>query len=522
MDGDGQRMTSWKHSFEPGSDELTVNLTRLYKCLSSGVVHDSTSVGDYFLEGLKVTVVSLLDRSLHGPGVNGSSGRHLYKGKKRRLTETYFKPSFLVQDRLRRFIVHAFSSAKKEVFKLAPQETFFYPSLSLLLLVELTGYCFSVKSHDCSSDLTSLALLTIFKAVFGKYVGSFPVAGSDELTRSEIVKLQLNKLHEAREKGRPVLIVISVAGIKVCSPDGKVFEERRSVYVIQFLSLIHSEVVRRDDDDMSSEALISGKSQQFWYQKHLKLIMFCVREIPGCLRHRRCRSSACAIPGICVFPACLIYDGRVESRQRGRVSIPSDLLSRLHFELLFFIIIIFFFLSSCFPVVVVVNVVVVKNVYMAHALKRISYASCDPELSHFSFLAREPKGQMDLQFCHAFLAESPEQSLGIHPPPRSGNPRLVPESRQFSNEYFYRAWAGYNDACTRCSFAASATIRSRVLSENLINSRLPPVLMRFCINRETRSEELCEVMGAGGGFLSHRNFRLAGSEGKYYGMLMLA
>jgi hypothetical protein len=50
-----------------------------------------------------------------------------------------------------------------------------------------------------------------------------------------------------------------------------------------------------------------------------------------------------------------------------------------------------------------------QNVYMAHALKRISYASCDPELSHFSFLAREPKGQVDLQFCHVFLAESPEQ-----------------------------------------------------------------------------------------------------------------
>lgn len=50
-----------------------------------------------------------------------------------------------------------------------------------------------------------------------------------------------------------------------------------------------------------------------------------------------------------------------------------------------------------------------ESVYMAHALKRISFATCDPEYRQFSFLAREPKGQINVQFCHAFITRnSPE------------------------------------------------------------------------------------------------------------------
>jgi hypothetical protein len=46
---------------------------------------------------------------------------------------------------------------------------------------------------------------------------------------------------------------------------------------------------------------------------------------------------------------------------------------------------------------------------MAHALRRISYATCDPEHAQFSFLAREPKGHFSLQYCHSFLAQSADQ-----------------------------------------------------------------------------------------------------------------
>ncbi|XP_068219066.1 EGFR adapter protein-like isoform X4 [Palaemon carinicauda] len=50
-----------------------------------------------------------------------------------------------------------------------------------------------------------------------------------------------------------------------------------------------------------------------------------------------------------------------------------------------------------------------KSVHMAHALRRISYATCDPENRQFSFLAREPKGHFSLQYCHAFLTHTPDQ-----------------------------------------------------------------------------------------------------------------
>lgn len=46
---------------------------------------------------------------------------------------------------------------------------------------------------------------------------------------------------------------------------------------------------------------------------------------------------------------------------------------------------------------------------MAHALKRISYATCDPDFCQFSFLAREPKANLSMQFCHAFMTSSKEE-----------------------------------------------------------------------------------------------------------------
>lgn len=50
---------------------------------------------------------------------------------------------------------------------------------------------------------------------------------------------------------------------------------------------------------------------------------------------------------------------------------------------------------------------------MAHALRRISYATCDPQRRLFCFLAREPKGHFSLQYCHSFLTTSSEQVSNI-------------------------------------------------------------------------------------------------------------
>ncbi|ESO89958.1 hypothetical protein LOTGIDRAFT_234069 [Lottia gigantea] len=51
-----------------------------------------------------------------------------------------------------------------------------------------------------------------------------------------------------------------------------------------------------------------------------------------------------------------------------------------------------------------------QSVHMAHALKRISYATCDPDWCQFSVLAREPKGHMNVQYCHAFITNTNEET----------------------------------------------------------------------------------------------------------------
>ncbi|KOC71344.1 SH2 domain-containing protein 5 [Habropoda laboriosa] len=50
-----------------------------------------------------------------------------------------------------------------------------------------------------------------------------------------------------------------------------------------------------------------------------------------------------------------------------------------------------------------------KCVQMAHALRRISYATCEPQHAQFSFLAREPRAHFSIQYCHSFITESAEQ-----------------------------------------------------------------------------------------------------------------
>lgn len=55
-----------------------------------------------------------------------------------------------------------------------------------------------------------------------------------------------------------------------------------------------------------------------------------------------------------------------------------------------------------------------ESVYMAHALKRISYATCRPEHCLFSFLAREPKANGLLQYCHTFVTKTPEEATALN------------------------------------------------------------------------------------------------------------
>uniref|UniRef100_A0A0B6YX48 PID domain-containing protein n=1 Tax=Arion vulgaris TaxID=1028688 RepID=A0A0B6YX48_9EUPU len=59
-----------------------------------------------------------------------------------------------------------------------------------------------------------------------------------------------------------------------------------------------------------------------------------------------------------------------------------------------------------------VKVVLVENnnVFMDHSLKRVWYATCDPEYCQFSFLAREPKTSAQVQYCHAFVTKTAEEA----------------------------------------------------------------------------------------------------------------
>nr|CDS32085.2 tensin [Hymenolepis microstoma] len=51
-----------------------------------------------------------------------------------------------------------------------------------------------------------------------------------------------------------------------------------------------------------------------------------------------------------------------------------------------------------------------KTVYMAHALRRISYATCDPFTSKFAFLAREANSETPCQYCHIFSTDTQFQA----------------------------------------------------------------------------------------------------------------
>jgi len=73
------------------------------------------------------------------------------------------------------------------------------------------------------------------------------------------------------------------------------------------------------------------------------------------------------------------------------------------------------------PVLIVVSLAGIKVccpqgqiVYSSHALRRISYATCEPSHKLVAFLSREPRSPPHLQHCHAFRASSPEAAEEIN------------------------------------------------------------------------------------------------------------
>ncbi|XP_043267791.1 tensin-4-like isoform X2 [Venturia canescens] len=79
-------------------------------------------------------------------------------------------------------------------------------------------YGLNFKCFDTMPEANSLK---IFNGV--QYMGSFPVASPDIASRAESVRSQLENLRYS-DRSTAVLLIVSLAGIKVCSPDGKAEE----------------------------------------------------------------------------------------------------------------------------------------------------------------------------------------------------------------------------------------------------------------------------------------------------------
>ena len=53
-------------------------------------------------------------------------------------------------------------------------------------------------------------------------------------------------------------------------------------------------------------------------------------------------------------------------------------------------------------------------VYSSHALRRISYATCEPSSRLLAFLSREPHSPLYLQHCHAFRTLTSDQAEDLN------------------------------------------------------------------------------------------------------------
>ncbi|XP_059476882.1 SH2 domain-containing protein 5-like [Neocloeon triangulifer] len=80
------------------------------------------------------------------------------------------------------------------------------------------GACFKrVPNQPGQEDPAPTSARIVARAA--EYLGSFPVAGSEQTTRAEYIRTQLTQLRGV-SRSRAVLLLVSLAGLKVCSPDG--------------------------------------------------------------------------------------------------------------------------------------------------------------------------------------------------------------------------------------------------------------------------------------------------------------
>ncbi|XP_060595570.1 tensin-1-like isoform X2 [Ruditapes philippinarum] len=131
-----------------------------------------------------------------------------------------------------------------------------------------------------------------------------------------------------------------------------------------------------------------------------------------------------------------------------------------------------------------------ESVYMAHALKRISYAACDPEHRQFAFLAREPKGHINIQFCHAFITKTPEEAEELNT--IIGNAFKMAYAQQKTRQPTFNELIEKQLVEQKAKFAEYQEQANRALQQRLNEIATPTALQRMEMRRQSSSDDLLE------------------------------
>ncbi|XP_052760662.1 uncharacterized protein LOC128203321 isoform X1 [Mya arenaria] len=132
-----------------------------------------------------------------------------------------------------------------------------------------------------------------------------------------------------------------------------------------------------------------------------------------------------------------------------------------------------------------------ESVYMAHSLNRISYAACDPEHRQFSFLAREPKGHIKIQFCHAFITSTPTEAEELNT--IIGNAFKMAYAKQKSSQQpTFHELIERQLVEQRAKFEVYQEQASRALQQRLTEIATPTAMQRMEMRRQSSSDDLLD------------------------------
>lgn len=132
-----------------------------------------------------------------------------------------------------------------------------------------------------------------------------------------------------------------------------------------------------------------------------------------------------------------------------------------------------------------------ESVYMAHALKRISYAACDPDFCQFAFLAREPKGHINIQFCHAFVTQTPEEAEELNT--IIGNAFKMAYAQQKVRQPTFNELIEQQLVEQKAKYAEYQDQVQKTLQQKLTEIATPTALQRMEMRRQSSSDELSSI-----------------------------